>query len=162
MQIIFLVLLFVTQFTVWRPTLYFADNRMLQTGEIHKESLPDNESFDLVIEMLLSRNQIDSALKYVDLTLKSGYTLSMKAFVDCVQRCVNNGRLDTLVSIIERCKVHTFSGYSIWCRALSRTSATDSCFMDDIRKWIKTNPYVLLGVYAIILLISQCNQITVS
>ncbi|XP_057810756.1 pentatricopeptide repeat-containing protein At1g26460, mitochondrial [Salvia miltiorrhiza] len=78
--------------------------RMLETGKIHKESLPDNESFDLVIEMLLSKNHIDSALKYVDLTLKSGYMLSMKAFMNCVQRCVTNGRLDTLVSIIERCK----------------------------------------------------------
>ncbi|KAH6763089.1 Tetratricopeptide repeat superfamily protein [Perilla frutescens var. hirtella] len=78
--------------------------RMLQTGKEHKESLPDNESFDLVIEMLLSRNHIDSALKYIDLTLKSGYMLSMKAFVDCVQSCVKNGRLDTLVSVIERCK----------------------------------------------------------
>lgn len=78
--------------------------RMLQTGKEHKESLPDNESFDLVIDMLLSRNHIDSALKYIDLTLKSGYMLSMKAFVDFVQRCVNNGRLDTLVSIIERCQ----------------------------------------------------------
>ncbi|KAL0447002.1 UNVERIFIED_CONTAM: Pentatricopeptide repeat-containing protein, mitochondrial [Sesamum latifolium] len=78
--------------------------RMLQTGKEHKESLPDDESYDLVIGMLLSRNQIDSALKYIDLTLKSGYMLSMKAFVDCVRICVSNVRLDTLVSIIERCK----------------------------------------------------------
>ncbi|KAK4423690.1 Pentatricopeptide repeat-containing protein, mitochondrial [Sesamum alatum] len=78
--------------------------RMLQTGKEYKESLPDDESYDLVIGMLLSRNQIDSSLKYIDLTLKSGYMLSMKAFVDCVRICVSNGRLDTLVSIIERCK----------------------------------------------------------
>ncbi|KAI3452903.1 hypothetical protein Pfo_009566 [Paulownia fortunei] len=78
--------------------------RMLQTGKEYKESLPDDESYDLVIGMLLSTNQIDSALKYIDLTLKSGYMLSMKAFVDCVQSCVGNVRLDTLVSIIERCK----------------------------------------------------------
>lgn len=81
---------------------------MLQTGKEYKESLPDSESYALVIDMLLSRNQIDAALKYIDLTLKSGYMLSMKAFVDCVQRCVSNVRLDTLVSIIERCKVHIF------------------------------------------------------
>lgn len=111
MQIIFLVLLFVTQFTVWRLTLYLVDVRMLQLGKEHKESLPDNESFDVVIGMLLSRNQIDSALKYIDLTLTSGYMLSIKAFVDFVQRCVTNGRLNTLVSVIERCKVNTFSGY---------------------------------------------------
>ncbi|PIN21950.1 hypothetical protein CDL12_05363 [Handroanthus impetiginosus] len=78
--------------------------RMLQTGKEYKESLPDDESYDLVIGMLLSRNKIDSALKYIDLTLKSGYMLSVKAFVTCVQICVNDGRLDTLVSIIQRCK----------------------------------------------------------
>ncbi|KAL7110129.1 hypothetical protein ACP275_05G005000 [Erythranthe tilingii] len=78
--------------------------RMIQTGKEYKESLPDEESYDLIIVMLLSKNQIDAALKYIDLTLKSGYMLSMKAFVDCVQSCVSNGRLETLVSIIERCK----------------------------------------------------------
>lgn len=79
---------------------------MIQTGKEYKESLPDEESYDLVIGMLLSNNQIDSALKYIDLTLKSGYMLSMKAFVDCVRSCVNSLRLETLVSIIERCKVY--------------------------------------------------------
>ncbi|KAL3823976.1 hypothetical protein ACJIZ3_020005 [Penstemon smallii] len=78
--------------------------RMLQTGREYKESLPDDESYDLVIGMLFSKNQIDSALKYIDLTLKSGYMLSMNVFANCVQSCVSNGRLDTLVSIIERCK----------------------------------------------------------
>ncbi|KAG8383040.1 hypothetical protein BUALT_Bualt05G0143100 [Buddleja alternifolia] len=78
--------------------------RMLQTGKEYKDSLPDDESYDLIIGMLLSSNQIDSALKYIDLTLKSGYMLSMNAFEGCVQRCVSNVRLDTLVSIIERCK----------------------------------------------------------
>ncbi|KAL0336500.1 UNVERIFIED_CONTAM: Pentatricopeptide repeat-containing protein, mitochondrial [Sesamum radiatum] len=78
--------------------------RMLQTGKEYKDSLPDDESYDLIVGMLLSTNQIDSALKYIDLTLKSGYMLSMSAFMRCVQSCVNNGRLDTLVSIIERCK----------------------------------------------------------
>jgi hypothetical protein len=77
--------------------------RMLLTG---KESLPDDESYDLVISMLLSTDEIDAALKYIDLALKSGYMLSMKVFTECVQSCVNKGRLDTLISIIERCKVH--------------------------------------------------------
>ncbi|KAK1292907.1 Pentatricopeptide repeat-containing protein [Acorus calamus] len=67
--------------------LSFIDFRMLETG---KESLPDEESYDLVIGLLILENQIDSALKYLDLTLKSG--------------CVTAGRLDTLTSIIERCK----------------------------------------------------------
>lgn len=75
--------------------------RMLLTG---KESFPDDESYDLVISMLLSTDEIDAALKYIDLALKSGYMLSMKVFTECVQSCVNKGRLDTLISIIERCK----------------------------------------------------------
>ena len=77
--------------------------RMLQTG---KESLPDDESYDLVIGMLFLTYQIDSALKYIDLTLKSGYILSVKTFTECVRSCVDKGRLDALVSIIERCKVY--------------------------------------------------------
>lgn len=75
---------------------------MLQTGE---ESIPDDESYDLVIGMLLSTDQIDAALKYIDLTLKSGHMLSLKVFTECVQSCVKKGRLDTLVSVIDRCKV---------------------------------------------------------
>ncbi|KAJ7953905.1 Pentatricopeptide repeat-containing protein [Quillaja saponaria] len=75
--------------------------RMLQTG---KESLPDDESYDLVIGMLFLTDQIEAALKYIDMTLKSGYMLSMKVFTDCVRSCVDKGRLDTLVTIIERCK----------------------------------------------------------
>ncbi|KAH7516078.1 hypothetical protein FEM48_Zijuj10G0096500 [Ziziphus jujuba var. spinosa] len=75
--------------------------RMLQTG---KESLPDNESYDLILGMLLERDQIEAALKYIDLTLKSGNTLSLKVFGEFVRGCVNKGRLDTLVSVIERCK----------------------------------------------------------
>lgn len=75
---------------------------MLQTGN---ESLPDDESYDLVIGMLFLTDQIDAAFKYIDLTLKSGYMLSMKVFMDCVKSCVNKGSLDTLVTIIERCRV---------------------------------------------------------
>ncbi|KAB1222032.1 hypothetical protein CJ030_MR2G018524 [Morella rubra] len=75
--------------------------RMLQTG---KESLPDDESYDLVLGMLFLTDEMDASLKYLDLALKSGYMLSMRVFTECVQSCVNKGRLDTLVSIIERCK----------------------------------------------------------
>ncbi|XP_027360241.1 pentatricopeptide repeat-containing protein At1g26460, mitochondrial isoform X2 [Abrus precatorius] len=75
--------------------------RMLETG---KESLPDDESYDLVIGMLFNTYEIDAAFKYIDLTLKSGYMLSMKVFMDSVKSCVNKGRLDTLVTIIERCR----------------------------------------------------------
>lgn len=76
---------------------------MLQTG---KESLPDNESYDLVLGMLFERDEIEAALKYMDLTLKSGNALSMNVFGEFVRGCVNKGRLDTLVSVVERCKVH--------------------------------------------------------
>ncbi|XP_059592700.1 pentatricopeptide repeat-containing protein At1g26460, mitochondrial-like [Vitis vinifera] len=81
--------------------LYFIYIRMLQTG---KESMADDESYELVVGMLFLTDQIDAALRYVDLTLKSGYMLSMRVFAECVRSCVNKGRLDALVSIIERCK----------------------------------------------------------
>ncbi|CAI9296970.1 unnamed protein product [Lactuca saligna] len=79
-------------------------DRMIQTGTESKTALPDDESYHLVVRLLLTRNQIDTALKYIDLTLKSGYNLSVEVFTECVSTCVNKGRLDTLVSIIERCK----------------------------------------------------------
>lgn len=76
--------------------------RMLQTGN---ESLPDAESYELVVGLLFSQNQIDAALKYLDINLKSGFMVSMNVFTICVKSCVDAGRLDTLVSIIGRCKV---------------------------------------------------------
>ncbi|QCD90082.1 pentatricopeptide repeat-containing protein At1g26460, mitochondrial [Vigna unguiculata] len=75
--------------------------RMLQTGN---DSLPDDESYDLVIGMLFSTDQIDTAFKYIDQILKSGNVLSMKVFMSCVRRCLSKGRFDTLVTIIERCR----------------------------------------------------------
>ncbi|GMP41223.1 hypothetical protein CsSME_00011393 [Camellia sinensis var. sinensis] len=86
---------------VWSITAMLQPRKMLQTD---KESLPDDESYDLVIGMLLLTDQIDATLKYIDLTLKSRYILSVNVFTECVRNCVNKGRLDTLVSIIERCK----------------------------------------------------------
>lgn len=82
--------------------LYFIHIRMLLTG---RDSTPDDESYDLVVGLLFLTDQIDAALRYVDLALKSGYMLSMEVFTACVKSCVNKGRLDALVSIIERCKV---------------------------------------------------------
>ncbi|XP_002512090.2 pentatricopeptide repeat-containing protein At1g26460, mitochondrial [Ricinus communis] len=82
-----------------------AAEKLLQRMELTgNESQPDDESYDLVIGMLFSTNQIDAALKYIDKTLKNGHTLSMRVFTECVKSCVNKGRLDTLVSIIEKCK----------------------------------------------------------
>ncbi|XVE91611.1 hypothetical protein REPUB_Repub01dG0025100 [Reevesia pubescens] len=76
--------------------------RMLQGG---MESLPDDESYDLFIGMLFETQQIEAALKYIDMALKSGYKLSMRVFPACVGCCVNQGRLNILVTVIERCKV---------------------------------------------------------
>ncbi|MCL7045143.1 hypothetical protein MKW94_001766 [Papaver nudicaule] len=75
--------------------------RMLQTG---KESMPDEKSYELVTEMLFGVNQIDDAFKYIDMTLSSGNVVSMKVFNECVDRCLKLRRLDTLTSIIGRCK----------------------------------------------------------
>lgn len=75
---------------------------MLQTG-----TLPDDESYNLVMGLLILLNQVDSALKYLDLTLKSGYMVSSSVFSACVWSCVDAGRLDALSSIIEKCKVST-------------------------------------------------------
>lgn len=77
-------------------------NRMHLIG---KESQPDDESYNLVLSMLFRQDQIDAALKYVDLTLKSGYMLSTGVFADCVRSCVARRKLDSLVLIIEMCKV---------------------------------------------------------
>ncbi|GER40574.1 pentatricopeptide repeat-containing protein [Striga asiatica] len=78
--------------------------RVLQKGKEQNETLVDQESYDLVICMLLSVNKIDPAVKYIDLALKSGYMLLPDAFRSFVQKCVSNRKLDTLVSIIEKCK----------------------------------------------------------
>uniref|UniRef100_A0A0D9X142 Pentacotripeptide-repeat region of PRORP domain-containing protein n=1 Tax=Leersia perrieri TaxID=77586 RepID=A0A0D9X142_9ORYZ len=73
--------------------------RMLQTG-----TTPDDESYNLVVNLLVRLNRVDSALKYLDLMLKSGYTISSAVFADYVRSCVRSGRLDTLASVIEKCK----------------------------------------------------------
>lgn len=75
--------------------------RMLGTGE---ESLPDDESYDLIIGMLFSNREIDAALNYTDLALKSNCILSSIVFSECVKSCLANNRLDHLVSIFDKCK----------------------------------------------------------
>jgi len=74
---------------------------MLQTG-----TFPDDESYNLVVGLLIRQNLVDSSLKYLDLILKSGYTLSLTVYTDYIRACMRSGRLDTLTSIIEKCKVH--------------------------------------------------------
>ncbi|XP_024989619.1 pentatricopeptide repeat-containing protein At1g26460, mitochondrial [Cynara cardunculus var. scolymus] len=78
-------------------------DQMIQSGKESKGA-PDEESYHLVVLLLLNQNHIDAALKYIDLTLKSGYMLSVEVFTEFVSSCVKTGKLDTLVSIIERCK----------------------------------------------------------
>ncbi|CAL5061793.1 unnamed protein product [Urochloa decumbens] len=73
--------------------------RMLQTGTV-----PDDETYNLIVGLLIRQNHFDSAVKYLDLMLKSGHTLSLTIFSDYVRACVRSGRLDTLASIIEKCK----------------------------------------------------------
>ncbi|CAH9079177.1 unnamed protein product [Cuscuta epithymum] len=77
---------------------------MLEVGKENKDSLPDDESFDLVIDLLFRANQTDAAFKYVDLVLKSGHTMSSNVFNQCIFKCLDNNRLDALTSIIEKCK----------------------------------------------------------
>ncbi|KAF8389719.1 hypothetical protein HHK36_024238 [Tetracentron sinense] len=131
--------------------------RMLQTGQ---ESLPDDESYDLVTGMLFSTDQIDAALKYLDMTLKSGYMVSMRVFTECVQSCVNKGRLDTLASIIEKCK--TMDQNKALCPswrvcnyiadvAMQENNSKLAFYaLEFLAKWIargeKTRPPVLLSV----------------
>ncbi|KAB2041437.1 hypothetical protein ERO13_D02G129300v2 [Gossypium hirsutum] len=75
--------------------------RMLQGGT---ESLPDDETYDLVIGMLFEAQQFEAALNHIDMALKSGYKLSMQVFTECVACCVKQGRLDELATVIEMCK----------------------------------------------------------
>ncbi|XP_019166404.1 PREDICTED: pentatricopeptide repeat-containing protein At1g26460, mitochondrial [Ipomoea nil] len=77
---------------------------MLEVGKENKDSLPDDESYDLVIGLLFKANQTDAAFKFVDSVLTSGYTMSSNVFNQCIRRCLDNNRLDTLLSIIEKCK----------------------------------------------------------
>jgi pentatricopeptide repeat protein len=79
---------------------FFVEIRMLQTG-----TLPDDESYNLVVGLLIRQNRVGSALKYLDLMLKSSYTLSLAVFTDYVRACLRSGRLDPLASVIEKCKV---------------------------------------------------------
>ncbi|KDP41295.1 hypothetical protein JCGZ_15702 [Jatropha curcas] len=82
-----------------------AAEKLLERMELAgKESQPDDVSYDLVIGVLFLAEQFDTALKYIDKTLRNGYMLTSRAFSDCVSSCVNKGRLDTLVSVIEKCK----------------------------------------------------------
>ncbi|PPS00499.1 hypothetical protein GOBAR_AA20176 [Gossypium barbadense] len=74
---------------------------MLQGG---KESLPDDESYDLVMGMLFEMRGVEAALKYIDMALQFGYKLSIKVFTECIACCVSQGQLDTLATLIERCR----------------------------------------------------------
>ncbi|KAA3460821.1 Tetratricopeptide repeat (TPR)-like superfamily protein isoform 1 [Gossypium australe] len=70
-----------------------------------KESLPNDESYDLVMGMLFEMRRVEAALKYIDMALQSGFKLSIKVFTECIACCVSQGQLDTLVTLIERCRL---------------------------------------------------------
>lgn len=74
-------------------------DRMLQTGIV-----PDDESYSLVLDLLIYDNRVDSVFKYLDVMLKSGHAISSPVYAGFVRVCVRSGRLDTLTSIIEKCK----------------------------------------------------------
>ncbi|EPS71121.1 hypothetical protein M569_03636 [Genlisea aurea] len=134
--------------------------RMILSGKVQKESAPDDESYDLLISMLLSKNQLDSAVKYIDLSLKSGFQLTFKSFLKCVQNCLSNSKLDTLASVIERCKKtdQNKSLYPNWgvCNNIadaamqSDNSILTYQALEFIAKWIArgeiAKPPVLLSV----------------
>ncbi|KAF2325459.1 hypothetical protein GH714_028879 [Hevea brasiliensis] len=131
--------------------------RMEQTGN---ESQPDDESYDLVIEILFLTEQIDAALKYIDKSLKYGYTLSVRVFNDCVNSCVNKGRLDALVLIIEKCKTmdqnKAFCPTWTTCNFIAEVAMREDnnklayYALEFMAKWIargeNTRPAVLLSV----------------
>jgi hypothetical protein len=73
---------------------------MLQTGIV-----PDDESYNLVVDLLIKGNSIDSASKHLETMVKSGYAVSSPVYAEYVGICVRSGRLDTLASFIEKCKV---------------------------------------------------------
>uniref|UniRef100_A0A804UES8 Pentatricopeptide repeat-containing protein n=1 Tax=Zea mays TaxID=4577 RepID=A0A804UES8_MAIZE len=95
--------------------------RMLQTGTV-----PDEESYNLVVGLLIRQNLVDSSLKYLDLMLKSGYTPSLTVFTDYIQACVRSGRLDTLTSIIQKCKtadkIKVLCPQWAWCIDISEAA----------------------------------------
>lgn len=134
--------------------------RMEHTG---KESQPDEESYDLVVTMLLNKGNIDAfdtALKYIDKILKGDYMLSMKVFDECVRKCCNFGRLDLLLSIIEKCKKMDQNKALCpnWnlCNHIAEIALKEDnsnllfCALEFMARWIargeKARPIVLLSV----------------
>ncbi|KAI9387359.1 hypothetical protein POPTR_010G159100v4 [Populus trichocarpa] len=134
--------------------------RMEHTG---KESQPDEESYDLVVTMLLNKGNIDAfdtALKYIDKILKGDYVLSMKVFDACVRSCCNFGRLDVLLSIIEKCKKMDQNKALCpnWnlCNHIAEIALKEDnskllfCALEFMARWIargeKARPIVLLSV----------------
>ncbi|KAJ8774534.1 hypothetical protein K2173_016980 [Erythroxylum novogranatense] len=131
--------------------------RMEETG---KESQPNDESYELVTCLLFSTDKLDAALNNIDKNLKSGNILSMRVFGDCVKSCVNHGRLDSLVSIIEKCKAtdQNKALFPSWnmCLAIAETAmqADNSKLayyaLEFMAKWIargeNVRPPVLLSV----------------
>jgi hypothetical protein len=81
---------------------------MLLTG-----TFSDDESYNLVVGLLIGQKLDDSPLEYWDMMMKSGYTPSPSVFTVYNQACVSSGRWDTLTSIIDKFK--TSDKIKVWC-----------------------------------------------
>jgi pentatricopeptide repeat protein len=67
--------------------------------------LPDDESFNLVVGLLIRSKHFDTALKYLDLMLKYGRTLNPSIYNGCIQFLLNSNKPDAAASFIDKCKV---------------------------------------------------------
>jgi hypothetical protein len=101
---------------------------MLLTG-----TFSDDESYNLVVGLLIGQKLDDSPLEYWDMMMKSGYTPSPSVFAVYNQACVSSGRWDTLTSIIEKCK--TSDKIKVWCPQWARCiSIAGAAFAANISK----------------------------
>ncbi|THG17364.1 hypothetical protein TEA_018343 [Camellia sinensis var. sinensis] len=104
---------------VWSITAMLQPRKMLQTD---KESLPDDESYDLVIGMLLLTDQIDATLKYIDLTLKSRKWIRTKP-------SVHPGTCATILQMLQWKRIVANEGLVV--SAVGTTSRTNNAKLLD-------------------------------
>jgi pentatricopeptide repeat protein len=99
--------------------------RMIEIGKEVEDCSPDEESFDMVILAMFKKYQIYSALKFIDLTLKSGYMLSMNVFDMCIHHCTESNKLEDLTLIMEKCKnmVQNKALLPIWNKCIDLMNA---------------------------------------
>ncbi|MBA0592878.1 hypothetical protein Gorai_009844 [Gossypium raimondii] len=117
------------------------------------EHVPNLASFNLILkamrqaketeaaEKLLDDATVEAALKYIDMALQSGYKLSIKVFTECIACCVSQGQLDTLVMLIERCRLDDLliaKCYFEYAEAVMQADNSKLSFYDleFMAKWI--------------------------